>query len=118
MQQTQTNDEAEILTLTRRFTQLMIERNTEELDKIVDKDFTLTHITGYLQPKDEWFKEIQTESMKYYSAKEVSHTLSINGNTATFVQRNLLDAHIWGSRNTWRLQQTMTLNYQDRKSVV
>ena len=118
MQQTQTNDEAEILTLTRRFTQLMIERNTEELDKIVDKDFTLTHITGYLQPKDEWFKEIQTESMKYYSAKEVSHTLSINGNTATFVQRNLLDARIWGSRNTWRLQQTMTLEKRNGKWII
>ena len=57
----------------------MIDRNTAELDKIVDKDFTLTHITGYVQPKSEWFKEIEQESMKYYSAEEVSHSVKVNG---------------------------------------
>ncbi|MDO4880052.1 MAG: nuclear transport factor 2 family protein [Capnocytophaga sp.] len=112
------NDETEILTLTRRFTQLMIDRNTAELDKLVDKDFSLTHITGYVQPKEEWFKEIQAESMKYYSAKEVKHSIKISGNTATFVQQNILDARIWGSRNAWRLQQTMTLEKRNGKWVI
>ncbi len=114
----QTNDEAQILALTRKFTQLMIDRNTEELNKIVDKNFSLTHITGYVQPKAEWFKEIEQESMKYYSAQEVSQNLKISGNKAEFVQRNLLDARIWGSRNKWRLQQTMTLEKRNNQWVI
>lgn len=118
MEQQMTNDEAQILALTRKFTQLMIDRNTAELDKIVDKNFSLTHITGYVQLKAEWFKEIEQESMKYYAAEEVSHSVKANGDTAEFVQRNLLDARIWGSRNKWRLQQTMTLEKRNGTWVI
>lgn len=114
----QQQDQTEILALTKRFTQLMIDRNTAELEQIVDKNFTLTHITGRVQSKADWFAEIEAESMKYYSAKEVEHSLKISGDTAEFVQRNLLDARIWGSRNTWRLQQTMTLEKRNGKWII
>ena len=66
-------DETQILTVARQLTQLMIERNTAAIASIVDENFTLTHITGYVQSKEEWFAEIEKESMKYYSAKEVKH---------------------------------------------
>ncbi|MES2767093.1 MAG: nuclear transport factor 2 family protein, partial [Bacteroidota bacterium] len=62
---------SEVLDVARQLTQLMIDRNIAELNKILDKDFTLTHITGYVQSKDEWFSEIESEGMKYYSYKEV-----------------------------------------------
>lgn len=112
------SDENEILDLTRFFTKMMIAQNTSELNKIVDENFTLTHITGYIQPKNEWFSEIQKENMKYYSATEVEYSLTIDGKKATFVQKNLLDARIWGSRNTWRLQQTMQLEKRHDKWVI
>lgn len=118
MEQQMTNDEAQILVLTRKFTQLMFDRNTAELDKIVDKNFSLTHITGYVQPKAEWFKEIEQESMKYYAVEEVSHSVKVNGDTAEFVQHNLLDARIWGSRNKWRVQQTMDLEKRNGTWVI
>jgi hypothetical protein len=44
-----------------------------------------------------------------YSYKEVKTSVVIDGNKATFIGQNLLDARIWGSRNTWRLQQSMEL---------
>lgn len=116
--QQKTSDETEILALTRQFTSLMISKNTSELNKIVDKNFTLTHITGRVQSKNDWFAEIEAESMKYYSAEEVEHSLKINGKTAEFIQKNRLDARIWGSRNTWRLQQTMTLEKRDGKWII
>lgn len=118
MEQPMRNDEAQILALARKFTRLMIDRNTAELEKMVDKDFSLTHITGYVQPKAEWFKEIERENMKYYAAEELSHSVKVNGNTAEFVQRNLLDARIWGSRNKWRLQQTMTLEKRNGTWII
>ena len=112
------NDKSAILKVTRQLTKLMIERNTKEIAKIVDKNFTLTHITGYVQPKEEWFAEIEKESMKYYSAKEVKHEIKANGNKAEFMNQNLLDARIWGSRNTWRLQQTMQLEKSNGKWII
>ena len=112
------DDEAQILAVTRKLTQLMIETDTAALSQILDKDFTLTHITGYVQPKAEWFAEIENESMKYFSAKEVAHSIKINENEAECVQKNLLEARIWGSRNTWRLQQKMQLEKRNGEWII
>jgi hypothetical protein len=96
----------------------MIERNTAAMDKIVDKNFTLTHMTGYVQPKEEWFAEVEKESMKYYSAKEVNHTIKVTGSTATLMNQNMVDARIWGSRHTWPLQQIMQLEKRNGKWII
>jgi len=115
----QTEDyKLQVLAIARQLTQLMIHRDTEGLDKILDPHFTLTHITGYVQSKDEWFAEIASESMKYYSYQEVKTSLVLNGSKATFIGQNLLDARIWGSRNNWRLQQTMQLENRNSKWII
>ncbi|WP_199562763.1 nuclear transport factor 2 family protein [Pedobacter chinensis] len=112
------NDELQILEATRQLTELMIGINTQGINKIVDNDFTLTHITGHVQSKGEWFAEIETERMRYYSYKEIKTSVKIEGDKATFVGQNLLDARIWGSRNKWRLQQTMQLEKRNGKWIV
>jgi hypothetical protein len=112
------DNQSEVISLTRQLTQLMIDRNTKELNKILDPDFTLTHITGYVQSKKEWLSEIESERMKYYSYKEVKTSVEIKGNKASFTGQNVLDARIWGSRNNWRLQQTMKLENRDGKWII
>ena len=102
-------DKTPLLAVTRQLTRLMIERDTMAMAKILDEGYTLTHMTGYVQSRSEWFTEVERESMKYYSAKEVAHSVKIEGNQAEFVQQNLVDARIWGSRNIWRLQQVFQL---------
>ena len=111
-------NKTEVLTVTQQLTQLMIDRNTAAIDNIVDSLFTLTHITGYVQSKNEWFSEIETERMKYYSCKEVKTYIEINGDKATFIGQNMLDARIWGSRNNWRLQQTMQLEKRNGQWII
>jgi hypothetical protein len=111
-------NKSQILAITRQLTQLMIDRDTIELNKILDTHFTLTHITGYVQSKEEWFSEIVSERMKYYSYKEVKTSVEINGNKATFIGQNVLDARIWGTRNNWHLQQTMHLQNRNGKWII
>jgi hypothetical protein len=111
-------DEAKVLAVVRQLTELMIKRDTAAMNQILDKDYTLTHMTGYVQPKAEWFNEVIKESMKYYSAKEVQHSVKITGNRATVTMQDLVDARIWGSRNIWRLQQVMTLEKRDGRWII
>lgn len=118
MKDTSQTDEAQILSVVRQLADLMIKRDTASMNDILDKDYTLTHMTGYVQPKAEWFNEVIKESMKYYSAKEVNHSVTINGNTANVTVQNLVDARIWGSRNTWRLQQKMTLEKRAGRWII
>lgn len=56
--------------------------------------------------------------MKYYSSKEVNHTVKVNGNAADVVIQNLVDARIWGTRNTWRLQQKMKLEKRNGTWII
>ncbi|KUJ61200.1 hypothetical protein AR687_13485 [Flavobacteriaceae bacterium CRH] len=112
------NDKLKIMDVTRQLTQLMIDRNTVEINKIVDKDFTLTHITGYVQSKEEWFSEIETERMKYYSYSEVKSSVEIVGNKAIFIGQNILDARIWGTRKEWHLQQRMELEMRNGNWII
>ncbi|MGQ7944424.1 nuclear transport factor 2 family protein [Flavobacterium sp. WC2509] len=111
-------EKQQILEVTRKLTDLMIERNLLELNKILDNHFTLTHITGYVQSKEEWFLEIESERMKYYSFKEVKTSVKIEGDKAIFTGQNLLDARIWGTRNNWRLQQTMNLEKRNGNWII
>src|SRR4051812_41295520 len=111
-------NKTQVLDVTRQLTQLMIEKDTAAMNKILDIHFTLTHITGYVQPKEEWYAEIESERMKYYSYKEVKTSVEIDGDKATFVGQNFLDARIWGTRNNWRLQQTMQLEKRNGKWTI
>ena len=112
------DDELQIRELTRQMTNLMIAGNTYGLDELLDDDFTLTHITGYVQSKKEWLREIESEQMKYYSAEEVKTGIRIDGDHATFAGRNLLDARIRGSRSIWRLQQIIQLNKRNNQWII
>ncbi len=113
-----TDEQSEILAVTRQLTELMIKKDTSRIGEIVDHHFVLTHITGYIQSKNEWFGEIESESMRYYSCSEVTTSVEIRNDHATFEGQNLLDARIWGTRNIWRLQQTMELEKQNGKWLI
>jgi len=118
MQQNTINEEAAVLATVRQLAQLMIARDTVSMNNILDEHYTLTHMTGYVQPKSEWFGEVQKETMRYYSAKEVGHQVKLKGNKAEVTVKNMVDARIWGSRNTWRLQQQMKLENRNGKWII
>lgn len=111
-------EETKVIAIVRQLADLMIKKDTVEMDKILDEHYTLTHMTGYVQPKSEWFSEVVKESMKYYSAKEVDHKVIINGNKADVTVQNLVDARIWGSRHTWRLQQKLQMEKRGDKWII
>jgi len=71
--------------------------------------FTATHITGYVQPKDEWLADITSGQMQYHATEQVSWELTINGDTATIESRTRVDATIYGSRRVWNLTGTAHL---------
>ncbi|MGM5630809.1 nuclear transport factor 2 family protein [Apibacter raozihei] len=96
----------------------MVQNDLNTIDKLLDKDFTLTHITGYVQSKSEWLDNMRSEKMKYYSSKETELYLKINYNKAIVLIRNYIDANIGGSRKNWRLQQKFELDNRDTSWII
>jgi len=107
-----------LLAVTRNLNKWMIAKDTIAMDTILATDFTLTHITGYVQPKAEWYAAILSEDMKYYGYQEINTTATIDGTKATLVSQNVLDARIWGSRAAWLIQQTMVLEKRNDQWVI
>jgi Domain of unknown function (DUF4440) len=100
------SDEAAVLEATREWSRLLVEQRTDELDELLSPDFVAVHISGYEQTKAEWLDQIRSGQMRYHGFEEVSATVSIDGDSAVAVTRNLVDATIYGSRGTWPLEST------------
>jgi Domain of unknown function (DUF4440) len=101
-------DEAAVLEANRERSRLLVEQRTDELDELLAPDFVAVHISGYEQTKAEWLAQIRSGQMRYHGFEEVSATVTIDGDSAVAVTRNLVDATIYGSRATWPLESTTT----------
>jgi hypothetical protein len=100
-------DKQTILTIYQRIDDAMVTKDTETLDKILDNNYVLVHMTGYHQPKQEWLEQIENEQMKYFKIMPQKTTITINGNSAILICDTKIDARIYGFRNTWSMQMKM-----------
>lgn len=108
----------------REFTAAMIAGDTTRLRDLVADGYTLTHMTGYRQPFEEWLTEMAAGEFRYYSVVEsdvsvdidVSVAISDGGlpdGHATLDAHTITDARVYGSRNTWRLRLVTTYERHD-----
>lgn len=81
----------------------MVAGDVAALDRILAGGFTLTHMTGYVQSKSEWFDAIETGQMQYHRMETVEATVDAEGAVPGLTARTLTDATIRGARATWRL---------------
>ena len=102
------DDQAQVLEAYRAMYRGMLERDTDLLDGLLDDEYTLTHLTGYLQSKSEWLEQIDSGDMEYCSSLERGTSVEVTGDKAVLVGKNVVDTTIWGSRGTWNLQLTTT----------
>ncbi|MFC9839604.1 nuclear transport factor 2 family protein [Rhodococcus sp. NPDC127530] len=102
------DDKAQVIESYRAMYRGMLERDTALLDDLLGDEYTLTHMTGFLQAKKEWLEQIDSGEMQYHSSQERCTSVEVTGATAVLVGRSTVDATIWGSRGTWNLQLTTT----------
>jgi hypothetical protein len=103
-------DTADILDILRAYHAAMVDARTGQLAELVDEGYSLVHITGYVQPRDEWFDVIRAGEFDYHRIDIDERTLSVNisGDTATVTGRGIFSATINGMNAPWRLQFTMS----------
>jgi hypothetical protein len=100
------DDKAAVLDAYREMYRAMLARDANRLGTLLDAEFSLTHMTGYRQPKDEWLRAVDSGEMLYHAAEERSVNVEVTGHTAVVVGRSLVTATIFGTRGTWKLQLT------------
>lgn len=102
------DDKQQIIRIYRQENQAMVEKDLPILKKILSDDMHLIHMTGYDQTKQEWLEQIESGQMRYFlSEEEAIKEIQIEGNHASFIGQNKVDARIYSSRNTWNLEMKM-----------
>jgi len=111
---------AEIMRHLRAYHAAMVDARTVELDRLLDPDFALVHITGYVQPKDEWFDVLRSRQFDYHRIEidEKTVSVSISGDAAELTGRGVFNATINGARNPWKLQFSMRFARRGAKWVI
>ena len=85
----------------------MVDGDTAELRRLSTPDSHAEHISGYNQPRDEWFDQIESGYFDYHTIDNDSITITPTGSgRATLVTSSTIDVTIGGSRNTWQLEST------------
>ena len=84
----------------------MIAARTDILDDVVLGSFTLGHITGYVQPKEEWLGVICSRQFSYHAIDldDAALRLEAGKSTATLTGNGVFDATINGTTAPWRLK--------------
>lgn len=100
---------AVVRSILRAYHAAMVAADTGHLDTLVTPDYSLVHITGYVQPKQEWFGVIRSGAFDYHriDVDGGQVAVTIDGNAATVTGRGIFDATIDGMHAPWRLRFSM-----------
>jgi hypothetical protein len=86
-----TTNEAEILKVLRAYHAAMVDARIGDLNELLDHGYELVHITGYVQPKDEWLEVIRNGEFDYHriDVDEAALAVKVSGGTAVVAGRGI-----------------------------
>lgn len=108
-------DEREtIRELYREYWRCMIAKDAQGLRALMAEDYTLRHMTGVQQGREEFLRGVQNGTFNYYSAEHDSIEVTISGDAAAMIGRSRVLAAVYGGRKTsWKLQGNFTLRKEN-----
>ena len=105
-----TKQEEEVLERFKEFQKAMIEKDYSKLNEIIHDNYTLTHMSGKTQTKQEYIDEIMDGTLNYYKSTINNPSISIEKEEKAILKADVtLDAKVYGIKGTWTLhsQQSM-----------
>jgi hypothetical protein len=82
----------------------MLAADVDALDVLLADGFTLTHMTGYQQPKAQWLADVRSGQMTYHAMEDLDVCVDLSGATPVVDARTRSEATTWGSHGTWPLR--------------
>lgn len=103
---TLTVEEQAVLYQQARYCQAMTEADTDTLRELVSEDATFTHMSGHQQTREEYFADIESGGLQYFSIGIENPTVVVEGDNATVAFTSALNADAYGARGTYRIAGT------------
>lgn len=96
-------EEKEVLDIFITWQRAMIDKDIDTLDKLSLEGTTFTHMSGKVQTKEEYFKEIEDGTLNYYKSEINNPVVSINEDSAILKANVTLTANVYGASGSWTL---------------
>ena len=104
------DDQEEVLERFIEFQYAMIEKDLEKLNKLLEDNYTLTHMSGKTQTKDEYIGEIMDGTLNYYKSIIHNPIITIKEKDKAILKADVtLDAKVYGIKGTWTLHSEQTM---------
>ena len=87
----------------------MKRKDRSTMEKLFDKDFSISYFNGQSQTRDEMISDICTYKTHYGVADHLPLMITINGKTGVIVGRSYVQLQRNGLIGTFRLQQLMDI---------
>lgn len=104
-----TQEQKEVLKIFVEFQKAMIEKDSEKLNELMQDNYTLTHMSGKTQTKEEYIDEIMDGTLNYYKSLIDNPTITVDENKAVLKADVTLDAKVYGIKGTWTLNSEQTM---------
>lgn len=92
------------------FQEAMIVKDYDKLDLILNDNYTLTHMSGKTQSKEEYIHEIIDGTLNYYKSTIDNPTITIIEETKAIFKADVtLEAKVYGIKGTWTLHSEQTM---------
>ncbi len=100
------DEQIEILYLQAKYCQAMTDADTDTLRKIVSEDATFTHMSGRQQTREEYFADIESGSLDYFTIGIDTPIVTVDGDAASVKFTSILNADAYGAKGTYRMSGT------------
>ena len=109
------DESSEIIEILNAYHTAMVEARTSDLDRLLEPDFSLVHITGYVQPKHEWLDLVWSGDFNYHriELEQNSLEISVKGKCSTVQGCGIFNASINGMTAPWKLRFVLILKKRD-----
>ena len=95
------------------YCQAMTKADTETMAEIVAPDTVFIHMSGMRQTREEYFADVESGALRYFTIGIENPVVEVNGDTASVTYTSVLNANAYGARGTYRMAGTHWFFRQD-----
>lgn len=84
--------------------QAILAKDFHALDALYSKDYSIRHVGGGSQTKEEWYAALKNGTFEYFTYEPVKESVSIRSERAILHSHAQTHAHIYGMTKTWNMK--------------
>ena len=98
----------------RDYWEAMIAGDAGALRQLMAEDYTLRHMTGVAQTREEFLRGLQDGTFRYFTAEHERIDVTLHGDTAEMIGCSRVLAAVYGGgKHMWRLRGDFTLRREE-----